>query len=149
MRARIETVLAAPPDVIWEVTRRSSTLVYVNRGMLGFDGSEHFPARWSEGQAVDTRLRFFGVLPAWKHHLHVHRCDDEARVLQTFEGGGFVERWNHRIEITEAPDGTHYVDEVDIEAGPLTSVVWLYTKALYRYRQKRLQRLVAQMRRPN
>ena len=146
MRARIETVLDAPPDVIWQVTRRSSTLVYVTRGMLGFEGSENFPACWSEGTAVDTRLRLFGIVPAWKHHVHVHRVDDEARVLQTFECGGVVEQWNHRIEIIETPEGTRYVDNLDIEAGAATGVVWLYAKALCRYRQRRLKQLVAQMR---
>ena len=146
MRARIETVLTATPDVVWEVVKRSSTLVYVTRGMLAFEGAEHFPSRWTEGNQVDTRLRFFGFLPAWRHRLQVARVDDERRIIQTLEGGGLVNNWDHRIEVDEAGEGTRYVDEVEIEAGALTSIVWLYAKALYRYRQRRLRRLVAQMR---
>lgn len=147
MRARIETVLAAKPDVVWEVVKRSSTLVYVTRGMLAFEGAEHFPSRWAEGNQIDTRLRFFGVVPAWRHRLQVARVDDDRRVIQTLEGGGFVTNWDHRIEVGEAGAGTRYVDDIDVDAGPFTWLVWLYAKSLYRYRQRRLQQLVAQMRR--
>lgn len=146
MRARIETVLAAHPDAVWEMVKRSSTLVYVTRGLLAFEGAEHFPSRWTEGNQVDTRLRFFGFLPAWRHRLQIARVDDDKRVIQTLEGGGFVDTWDHRIEVEQADGGTRYVDDVEIEAGPFTAVIWLYAKALYRYRQRRLKKLVAQVR---
>ncbi len=147
MRARIETVLAARPEAVWEAVKRSSTLVYVTRGMLAFEGAENFPSRWTEGNQVDTRLRFFGFLPAWRHRLQVARVDDDERIIQTLECGGFVDTWDHRIEVEQAGGGTRYVDDVEIEAGPLTGLVWLCAKALYRYRQRRLKKLVAQMRR--
>ncbi len=147
MRARIETVLNARPEAVWEAVKRSSTLVYVTRGMLGFEGAEHFPSRWTEGNQVDTRLKFFGFLPAWRHRLQVARVDDDARIIQTLEGGSFVTTWHHRMQVEQAGGGTRYVDEIEIEAGHATWLVWLYAKALYRYRQRRLQQLVAQVRR--
>lgn len=146
MRARIETVLTARPDVVWEVVKRSSTLVYVTRGLFAYEGAEHFPSRWAEGSQVDTRLHVFGFLPAWRHRLQVARVDDDRRVIQTLEGGKFVSNWDHRVEVEEAGAGTRYVDDIEIEAGPFTWAVMLYAKALYRYRQRRLQHLVAQMR---
>jgi hypothetical protein len=127
--------------------KRSSTLVYVTRGLLAFEGAENFPSRWAEGNQVDTRLRLFGFLPAWRHRLQVARVDDNRRVIQTLEGGGFITKWDHRIEVEEAGAGTRYVDDIDVEAGSFTVPVLLYAKALYRYRQRRLQQLVAQMRR--
>ena len=147
MKARIETVLPARPDIVWETVKRSSTLVYLARGMLSFEGAEHFPSRWSEGMAVDTRLRFFGVLPAWRHQLLIARVDDDEHVIETLECGGVVKSWQHRIEVAAEAAGTRYVDELDIEAGALTAVVTAYARGFYRYRQRRLQALLAQMRR--
>lgn len=147
MKARIETVLPAPPDATWEVVKRSSTLVYVTRGMLAFEGAENFPARWSEGQHVDTRLRLFGVVPAWRHQLLVARVDDAQHIIQTVERGGFLDKWNHRIEVIPHGAGTRYIDELEFEAGGLTPVVGAFARMFCRYRQRRLRTLLAQMRR--
>ena len=146
MKARIETLLPARPDVVWETVKRSSTLVYVARGMLSFDGAEHFPSRWSEGLTLDTRLRFFGVVPAWRHQLLFARVDDDAYVIQTVERGGLIRNWQHRIEVAADPAGTSYCDELDIEAGSLTPLVTAFARGFYRHRQRRLQALLAQVR---
>lgn len=95
---------------------------------------------------VDTRIRLFGVIPGWRHCLQIARVDDEQHVIQTFERGGLIDKWHHRIEVLADAAGTRYIDELDIEAGGLTAAVGAFAKAFCRYRQRRLKNLLAQMR---
>jgi len=49
-----------------------------------------------------------------------------------------VRTWDHEISIRHASATCcFYTDSVDIEAGLLTPLVWLFAQALYRYRQRR------------
>lgn len=89
MRARISSELPASADQVWSLVKRSSTLVYVTRGLLGFSGAEEFPRQWRQGMQVQTRLWFFGVLPGWRHHLTFKEISDTKRVQFTEEGAGW------------------------------------------------------------
>lgn len=138
MKACIETIFPASAAVVWARVKRSDTLLYITRGMLGFAGSGRFPEYWREGDTQHTRLLFFGVLPGWRHRLFFERVDDDQQVLLTREGGGLVPVWNHRIEVEPLDTNRcSYRDEIEIQAGLLTPVVWLYAQVLYRYRQWR------------
>ena len=142
MRSVIRTVLHAPADRVWEAVLRPDTLELVTRGLLGFTDVA-FPERWSTGVSVAPRLVLFHVIPAWKHHLTVAMVDDAARVLETREGGGPIDTWNHRISVEPRdPTSCVYTDTIDISAGPLTPLVRVYAELFYRYRQHRWRRLV-------
>ena len=81
---------------------------------------------------------FFGLVPAWKHSITFQKIDDSKRVLFTKEGGGLVPVWNHLIQVTPEQNGTcRYTDDVDVKAGVLTLLVWLFANIFYRYRQLR------------
>lgn len=143
MKLTLATTFPAPADHVWALVKQSSTLLFVCKGLLGFGGSERFPQEWREGNKEVTRLMFFGCIPAWKHILTFKRIDDEQRILATEEGGGMAPVLNHVIQV--APDGSKactYSDEVNIEAGIFTIVVWLYAHILYRYRQRRWRTLL-------
>lgn len=92
MKPRVSTVLRASADRVWEKVKLSGTRVYVSRGVLGYSGAERFPPEWEEGMAVEPRLLFFGVLPAWRRRLTFVEEDDERRRLATREEGGLVRR---------------------------------------------------------
>src|SRR5690606_25258755 len=127
--------MPAPAWQVRSLARKSSTLLYVTRGLLGFSGFAQFPPEWNEGSTLETRLRFFGVLPAWKHEIAFERVGDSDCVVLTREGGGLVPVWNHLIQV-QAVDDHHcvYTDDVEIKAGLLTPFVWLYSHVFYRYR---------------
>lgn len=138
VRLRLTTTFPAPADHVWALVKKSSTLLFVSRGLLSFIGAEHFPQQWREGDTESARLLFFGCIPAWRHSLTFERIDDDTRILSTSEGGGLIPVWDHVIRAT--PDGNQactYLDEVEIKAGALTFVVWLYAQIFYRYRQLR------------
>lgn len=138
MKVVITSKLEMPAIEAWKRVKQSRTLVYVCKAILSFDNSELFPEAWQENQLIDTRLIFFGLIPGWKHSLHFVRLSDEAMILFTHEHGGLVQKWNHEISIRHASaTSCIYRDTVDIEAGLMTPLVWLFAQVLYRYRQRR------------
>lgn len=143
MIARIETRLPASAEHVWQALLRRDTFRYITRGALSFDGIELWPERFTAGATLTTRMRLLGIVPLWSHQLQVVRIDELARELLSHEHGGLVRRWNHRIKVS--PDGarqSHYVDEIDIDAGLLTPLIWLFAQLFYRYRQMRWRYLL-------
>ena len=138
MRAVIQTELPATADRVWSLTRRGDTLTYIARGLVSFGGSEGLPGQFTEGSAVDVRILFFGFIPAWRHHLAIKSIDDAKRELLSNEHGGLVRVWNHLIRVEPLDDERcRYTDDMEIQAGNFTPLVWLYAHLFYRYRQRR------------
>jgi ligand-binding SRPBCC domain-containing protein len=143
---RVSTRLPVPPDLAWDTVKRTDTLRYVTRGLLGFRPEGEIPERLAEGETYRMRLLFFGVLPAWRHEIQVIRLDDASHEIRTEEHGGPVRDWRHRITVdAEGWGATRYMDEIEIAAGPLTPLVWLYAHVFYRYRQWRWRRLAKRL----
>jgi hypothetical protein len=143
---RVSTRLPVPADLAWDTVKRTDTLRYVTRGLLGFRPEGEIPERLAEGETYRMRLLFFGVLPAWRHEIRVVRVDDAGHEIRTEERGGPVRDWRHRITVdAEGWGSARYMDEIQIAAGPLTPVVWLYAQLFYRYRQMRWRRLARRL----
>jgi ligand-binding SRPBCC domain-containing protein len=143
LRVKVSTTFNSSADKVWALVRRSDTLLFITRGFLGFSQSEKFPTQWQEGSTENTRLLFFGHIPAWKHSITFQEINDSNRVLYTQEGGGLVPVWNHLIQVTPVQNGTCvYIDDVDVKAGLLTILVWLFANVFYRYRQLRWRLLL-------
>ena len=49
---------------------------------------------------------------------------------------------DHRITLKVDGEGTSYTDNVRIEAGILTPIVWAFAVCFYHYRQRRWRQLV-------
>lgn len=146
MIARIETSLPTSAERVWQLLLKRDTFRYITRGALSFDGIEHWPQQFAAGMTVTTRMRLFGIVPLWSHQLRLVQVDERERQLLSHEHGGLVRRWNHRIKIDE--DGAqqcHYIDEIDLDAGPLTPLIWLFAHLFYRYRQMRWRYLARKL----
>lgn len=145
MRVYVESVLPdPPPEKVWEELQRPALLFELSRPILHFNRADGalFPDRWLEGTTQTFDVYLFGTLPLGAHTIFVERIDPEARTIQTRESGGQVRRWDHRLRVRPAGRGrTLYSDEITIEAGWLTGLVWLYAQALYRHRQRRGRRI--------
>ena len=76
------------------------------------------------------------------HEIRITAVDSRAREIRAQEAGGPITAWNHRIRIQPEGSGCRYTDEVRINAGLLTPMVWLHTQLFFRYRQMRWRRLV-------
>ncbi|QIN85355.1 hypothetical protein GBA63_21810 (plasmid) [Rubrobacter tropicus] len=81
---------------------------------------------------------FFHLIPTPEHHIFVVNVDEEKREALTNEHGGAVRTWNHRIKVEPVSEKRYlYTDEVEIRAGALTPLIWLFAQLYYRYRQMR------------
>lgn len=143
MKAVIKSELNIAAIKAWELVQQSNTLIFVCKGLLSFAGSSEFPQRWREGDTINTRLYFFGIIPGWKHALHFTSISDNSMVIYTEEKGGIVQNWKHEIKFETISESTClYTDSVDIKAGVFTPLIWLYAHILYRYRQYRWKYLI-------
>jgi hypothetical protein len=132
--------------VAWDTVKQPETLRYVTKGVLGFRAERELPERFGAGEAYRVRLLFFGIVPAWWHEIRVVRLDEAHREILTAEHGGLVKEWHHRITVDErGPWKSHYTDEIEIVAGPLTPFVWAYAQLFYRYRQRRWRKLAREL----
>jgi ligand-binding SRPBCC domain-containing protein len=142
MMVRVSTELDAPAEVVWAALKRKSCFLHVTRGLMGFPDAEEWPKEWRQGDEARTRLHFFHLIPGWEHSLRVIRVDEDKRELVSNETGGPVERWNHMLKVKPI-SGTLslYTDEIEIRAGSLTPLLWVFAHVFYRYRQMRWREL--------
>lgn len=140
MLVRVSTELEAPAERVWPLLKRTETLRYVTRGLLGIDalGGGVLPAAWRPGEELCVRLRPLHVLPGWLHCITTVAVDDERREALTNERGGPIKAWRHRLVVEPLPGGrSRYTDEIAIDAGRLTPVVGAFAHLFFRYRQAR------------
>lgn len=98
---------------------------------------------WVVGKTYGLRLSLFGFLPAGEHRITLERIDREANLIQSKERGALAPVWNHTIRFHPLEDGRlQYTDEIEIQAGLLTGVIWTFAHLFYRHRQRRWKRLL-------
>lgn len=92
------------------------------------------------GTQGSGRLWWFGVIPAWTHHLTIKHLG--AGEIYTNEHGGPVRTWNHRL--TFQPIDGHrcrYTDEIETESGVRGTLTRMFIGLMFRHRHRRWQRL--------
>jgi hypothetical protein len=117
-------------------------------------GPEPFPDRWHGGDVFHCRSYLFGLIPLGTRTVIIADVDPASQVIETFEWDPLVDSWQHRLMVSPADGGgTAYTDVVEIKAGLLTPLVWLFARWFYRHRHKRwravAQRLLAEARQAN
>jgi hypothetical protein len=140
MKCFVQTILDCPADRVWATVQTSSLLLDVMWPLIQMEpiGAEAFPERWTEGPPVGCRLYLFGILFLGVRTLQFEHIDQAGRAIQTRERDPIVRRWGHRIRVQEISGGrAHYSDEIEIDAGILTPVVWAFAATFYRHRQRR------------
>jgi hypothetical protein len=146
MRVFVQSVLPCGADQAWEAVQTSALLEEICAPLIYFkpDRGEEIPERWSQETPNRLRPKMFGVLPLATRTLAWERIDQQKREIQTREHDAMIRRWDHRIHVEPAGDNEcRYTDDIEIQAGVLTPLVWLWAEWFYRHRQKRW-RAVAQ-----
>jgi hypothetical protein len=142
----MSTVLEATADAVWTKVKTPSAFRKVTRGLLAMPAIVGRRDDWHEGETVVGWVFLFGFLPFSRHHLHIARIDESTRVLSSREFGGLISVWNHEIEIVPIDSQTcRYRDQVEIDAGVVTTVVVLYARFFYRMRQRRWRALAREI----
>ena len=138
----VATELPADAALVWRAVRTPAAFVYVAGRMLRYPAAECTDRPWRVGDEIAGWTFLFGFLPLSHHRLRVEALRDEARELQSDEGGGLVRSWRHLIRVTPlGPGRCRYVDSVEIDAGPFTPAVAGFAHVFYRYRQRRWRTL--------
>ena len=148
MRVFFESLLPCSADQAWVAVQTSALLVEVAAPFVAIRPlvGETFPTKWPAGQTVRCRSYLFGFIPVGTRTLHFERIDQSAREIQSRESDSLISRWDHLIRIRPTTDGPcRYSDEVEIEAGWRTPLVWLFALAFYRHRQRRWRRVARRL----
>jgi hypothetical protein len=86
------------------------------------------------------------VAPLGRHTIRFERVDPALREIATREHNAFVRQWDHVASVRETRDGrTRYSDAIEINAGLLTPLVWLFAQVFYRHRHRRWRRVARRL----
>ncbi|WP_412178199.1 hypothetical protein [Mycolicibacter heraklionensis] len=100
------------------------------------------PDRIEVGTRASARLWWFGVLPAWTHHLEIKELDDLT--IYTHEHGGPVHTWNHRLTFTPLDEHRcRYTDEIETDDGIKGLGTRLFIRLMFAHRHRRWSTLAA------
>ena len=160
MRLECTSLLPCTPARLAPQLARPMLLNWVSWPMLHFVAISppELPDRFTARRYV-TRLLLGGRLSIGEHTLDLQLVPGGSGgvppALDTASGTGagqvwhdaghsrLVKVWDHKITLEDFRGMTRYTDVVEVHAGPLTPVAFLFAKAFYAHRQRRLRRLVA------
>ncbi|WP_137937235.1 hypothetical protein [Chitinivorax sp. B] len=141
--------LPVPIQEVMTHLRSPRLLQYIAAPLMAFRPVEprQFPVNWSE-RAYRVALRLFGVLPIGQQVIDMSAMNyttpsgKQAYVLRDNGHSRLIRRWDHRIMLIESTAGTRYTDHVEIDAGWMTPIIWLFANWFYAHRQRRWLKLV-------
>jgi hypothetical protein len=148
MRVHLKSILPCSAEVTWDTVCRSELLRVVARPMVTFAavGEQCLPRIWKECTNVRIKSHLFGLIPLGTRSLYFERVDGNRREIQTRECDALIHRWDHLISVREDDEGrTLYTDDVEIDAGWVTPIVWLFAHCFYRHRQRRWRRVARRL----
>jgi hypothetical protein len=148
MRVYVESVLPCTPEQAWDEVQKSALLLEVMFPLARLVPVDPvaFPERWQQGSPVRCKTYLFGFIPLGTRVLLFEGIDPEAREIQTREHDPLIRKWDHLIRVRPAAEGhCLYSDEIEIDAGVLTFLVWLFASWFYRHRHKRWRRVAKRL----
>jgi hypothetical protein len=140
MLARISTVFDCTAEQLWDEICRPDSLRFVSAPLLHFEPrvAGDLDSEWAVGKTYPLRLSLFGFLPIGEHRITLVRIDREANLIESRESGALSPVWNHTIRFHQLRDDKlHYTDEIEIQAGLLSGIIWTFSHLFYRHRQRR------------
>ena len=153
LTVRISTVLYCSADELWNKIIDPSSLKFVASPVLTFvpegQTDDDLPDEWNTGVSYQMKLRLFGLIPLGRHTIRLVKIDRENRTIESRESGSLAKVWNHTISFRETSRGiVTYTDVIELDAGLLTPVVWLFSQLFYRHRQRRWKILLRKTQSP-
>lgn len=148
MRVHVESVLPCAAELAWAEVQKSDLLLEVAAPLIALRpvDAPAFPAVWPAGGTVACQMFLLGFIPLGRHQVHFESIDPAERTIQTRESDPLVHTWDHRVTVQDAAGGqTRYADDIEVGAGPLTPLVWLFAQVFYRCRQRRWRRVARRL----
>jgi ligand-binding SRPBCC domain-containing protein len=136
------TELDAPAEKVWAAVKTPRAFRFVTKGLLTMPAIDDRANDWVEGETVTGWVFLFGLVPFSRHRLRFAEIDDASRTLRSNEGGGLLRKWDHDIEVTPLGENRClYRDRIELEAGLVTPLIWIWARWFYRTRQQRWRNL--------
>lgn len=144
MRVDIATYLPCTPALAIANVNSPQLLLHIAKPLVTFVAIEppQFPVTWTEG-TYRVSMRLFGIIPLGKQDIVISHPPGEVFTLRDNGRSALIKTWDHLITVTASGSGTLYRDQVTIEAGLLTPLVWLFALFFYSHRQRRWRQLVS------
>lgn len=138
-KVTLTTELPVGAETGGALARLPETLAYVLSPVLKVYRID-IPDQVVVGTQGAARFWWFGLIPAWTHHLTVKTL--EPTEIYTHEHGGPVRTWNHRLRF-EPIDSQRcrYTDEIEVEDGWRGVPVRLFIQVVFRHRHRRWRQL--------
>lgn len=131
-------------ELFYNNLKKTSSLVHVARPIIYFKQLPQYPLPeiWREGR-YQVSMRIFGFIPFGRQWIVV-TTNDENMYVRDNGYSRLVKKWDHHIYVNATDDDrTIYTDIVQIKAGLLTPIIYLFAVCFYAHRQKRWKKLVS------
>lgn len=150
MRILLRLELDCSPDAAWRAIRSPAVFTSVSRPFTAFSSLEPggFPELWPAG---DHRVlvRALGLVDAGTQNIGISFPQTRPGVRMMQDSGpplagalSLITHWRHRLAVSALPDGrTLYRDELRVDAGAATLLVWPVLWAFWQWRGYRMRSL--------
>ncbi len=150
MRILLKLELDCAPDAAWRAIRDPAVFRAVSAPFTTFESLEPggFPASWPEGVHL-VRAKAFGVAVIGEQTIDLAFRESRNGVRSVRDTGrglsgplAVVDRWEHTMAVSALPGArTLFRDQLKVEAGALTPVLWIGFWAFWQWRAIQLRRL--------
>ena len=146
MTVRVSTVFQCTEAEFWQKWTDPASWQYIVTPFLSAAPVEPVPeGEWQIDRTYTFNLRLFTIIPIGRHSIRLLKIDRETNTISSDEGGLFAPIWIHHIWFRAVPGGRlAYTDEVEIDAGWRTPLVWFLANMFYRHRHRRWRALLRQ-----
>ena len=145
MIVRVSTYLPCSEGELWAKIMDPKSLQFVASPILKFIpvGKNIFEKEWELNRDYVLKLYLFGFLPLGNHTIRLINIDRSENKIESTESGLLARVWNHTILFQETEQNrVHYMDIIEIKAGLLTPMIWIFAHLFYRHRQRRWRKLL-------
>ncbi len=141
MRVQVQTIFPRSASKVWDLLLRQETFLYITHDFISYSDTEKWPAKlFTEGETLTTRVQLLGRGPSSHHYVRIIRVDEDQGKIETDESGGLFKTWNHQMKVQPISESEcRYTDRIELEAGLLNPLVWMFARSFYRCRQRRWQ----------
>lgn len=145
MKLSLSTAISCSWEKAAEEVLTTRLLRHVAHPLVTFSsvGANPLPDIWTEGTHW-VWLHLFGFLPLGKQAIVISILPvTRGFALRDAGYSALIPVWDHTLTIAPSSEGTLYTDTVEVRAGVLTPLIWLFAHVFFRHRQRRWRALAA------
>ena len=147
MKVSRSTHIAIKPETVWAEVQTTGLLQHIAWPLVRFIPVDDAAFdRFRPAGRYEVKLRLFGMIPSGTQWIvsSLHEVDGTQWPKRLRDNGrsALISKWDHWITVTPDPNGgTLYSDEVEVSAGAMTPIIWVFAQIFYWHRQRRWQGL--------